>query len=301
MALIELASNHDVNAIVDAIRSLKQENDMALEFAKSFAVPFASAFFGVVGAYKMQARTIEKQSQVQRVIELNKIAREIDRLANLLKNLKAYYLLTPTEDPYKRMVATRKCEYDLEPPRFHPSGNFAIEYPMATKRTLTESTIETLLANFKICFGLWQTSDELHKKIAEQMPVYDWLHTDILYENYLRASDAMALSRALALADDVIDFTDYLLLESHHVLVGIHNFTKAKYNKKRINEAGGLFAPKTSKSTTVIEFLRPSANGEEAEYLAYFKMRPSRTYVGRFMPVPSHNEVEKVYKTGVST
>ena len=291
MALIELATNHDVNAIVEAIRSLKSENDTTMEIAKSFVVPFASAFFGVVGAYKLQTRTLEKQNQVERIIELNKIAREINRLANLLKNLKTYYLLAQTEDPYSRIVATRKCEYELEPPRFHPSGNFTIEYQITEKRVLSESTIETLLANFKACFDQWQTSKKLHEKIANQMTVYDWLHNDVLYENYLRSADASSLRRTLTLADDVIDLTDYLLLESHYVVMGIQNYIKGKYNKKRINEAGGIFMPRALKATTVIEFLRPSAKGDEQEYLSRFQMRPSKSYESLLLPLPSPKDV----------
>lgn len=296
MALIELATNHDVNALVEAIRSLKQENNTGLEFLKSIVVPFASAFGGAFLAYRFQSKSVNRQYQVQRVIELNKIAQEIDRLSNLLKNVKCSYVLnTVTDDPYTRLIATRKCEFELSPPRFYPSGVVNINYPLSKDKTLTLSTIESTFTNFKVCFDQWKTLAKIHQKFANTMPEPRWLDNPVNYGNFLRNLEGQHLSEALSMADDVINLTDYLLLDSYHILVGIKKYCSEKYESRVIKEADDLYIPKISSPIALVEQLRPVPNGNSDSYKADFKTEPVNNYRGLLLPLPTPREIKEDY------
>ncbi len=300
MALIELATNHDVNAIVEAIRSLRQENDTAIEFAKSFVIPFASAFGGAFFAYQFQNRSLAVQNQVQRLGELNTIAQELNRLSMLLINHKIDYYDTISPDPFVRVAVTKGFNITLAPPRFYPSGQMILNIPMPEDRTLTIATVETIFTNYASCFRLWAELNERHHNFSLENCIERGAVSVEEYALLLKGLAPLDAKEFVQFVDQLLDLTDSLLVESYYANLALMEYCQKTFNHRVVKEAHGIYKIDSSGISLRAKVLELIPLPDTEKYKQRFKYTPYSDIRLDTMTPPTAMEIESAYETDSS-
>jgi len=299
MALIELATNHDINAIVEAIRSLKSETNHTAEIAKSFIIPFLSAFGGVALAYKFHNRSSRRQLCVQKIIEMNALAQEIDRLANQLLRRKNRYYKEITDEPHQRLSATRTLFRAFRPPRFHTDGRLTLDEELSPCNFLTILDIDDLFADFELCFERWTSIENWHIEFTDDKPTSVLDDTDS-YTKSLKFYKPELPSSATFTTDYAVALTDHVLLTSYHYIVGIRKSCIRQFGSSAIEAAGGLYFSRITSPTKRAELLKPLPQSSINLYPEYARRLIEYTLESGLEP-PTAEQIEIDQKIGAST
>lgn len=196
---------------------------------KSFIVPFASAFGGAYSAYLLQSHAVSKSYNVERIVELNSICQELDRLSTMLINLKQKYFAEVASDPFTRIAATKYFSKDFSPPRLFPTGKTRIKWYFPDERIVSGPTIDTLFSNYSIFISRLENISQIHNAITAQMKINRFLISTEEYCRHLRSVEPAHLSPFVLEANYLLNFIDYLLLESYYSIEAILRYCTKKF------------------------------------------------------------------------
>lgn len=275
--------------LIDAVKSLKPEDD----FVKDYIFPVATAFFssllgGAVAyiTFKHQDAILFEKEKLNTTNKWTIIA--LDAL-HALQSIKQNYFETLSEDPYQRALAVPAI-----------LGQFSkITEPLSTLSFISPKAkngkpefskwsqiplIQTLFYNYNYLLGVWEKRNELDRAVKVKLlqacstQAYGVVNKELMR----KFCDPVDLANLIELTERAVRLTDDLIVELDDFLCNFSSLTESRIKLNKLKNYGSL--------------------------LKYSHTRESKRYLGRSVAANyelisdllgmTSEELEERYKTG---
>lgn len=274
--------NEDIQAIVQAIESLKNDGGLF----KNYLFPVLSSFFSAILGAVVAYFTLRFQENIQiertKLDICNKWTIEVEGLFQSLIAFKANYASKIGSNPIERAVKVKTILNHSEPLQL----NFAELSFVTPKKNSSEGhnqkwrqvpRVRGLIENYNTILRLWEQRNFIERPLRERLisAAGSKPYADFAFEEIISVIGERNLASLIDLTEKAIHLTDDIIIESNDFLNEFPGVAKAVVDTKRVKRYG-----------TVLKF-----ETEENQYLQKLICR---------VPEVDFEKIAEIYGTTIS-
>lgn len=259
--------HNEIELIVNAIESLRQEGSIF----KDYIFPIASAFFtsllGAGIAYKSFRYQEDIKIEKKKMDTANKWTLLADEARSNLISIKENYYGMLTEQPIQRTLAIPTILFTAKPiVEDYSQLSFLApiqsndEYPKWSQIPI----IRTMIHNYNYVQELWLKRNEIERPVREKIMQQHSTEAfvDVSLEQIFQCVDKANFAMLVDLTEYIISLTDDLLVELDDFLANFPVYAKTHINSEKLKRYGSVLVYSNIGNEKLLAMLERSPNAD---------------------------------------
>lgn len=253
-----------LNLLIKAVESLKQEPNLFKEYIFPIVSAFLSAIFGALIAYSTLKRQESLKLEKDKIDTANQWTLDIQKARSCLISIKQNYYRDLSDVPTQRLGETPTIFLKAEPiPENYHSLGFIV--PRSKKKSSDNqkwaqiSRIDTLVSNYNLLLNMWSKRNEINEHFKRSlMATYGNRAFHLLtLDDAVTAFGHAGMVVLLDLNERCIKLTDDLIIEANDFLENFPSVAKKKINLKKVKGYSQLLTYSHDNNEKFLEMLTP--------------------------------------------